>query len=90
MKLPSLEDAASKDLEKLLKEVSECEDVDFDQDSSTTGTSQPSFVEEPIRSEDVGQTFAESAESQPLTYFDNEVRFLDAYNFSLNAYLISI
>ena len=64
--MPSLEDAASKDLEKLLKEVSECEDVDFDQDSSTTGTSQPSFVEEPIRSEDVGQTFAEVRKASHL------------------------
>lgn len=74
VKLPRLEDAASRDLEKLLKEVKECEDVDFDLDSSTNNTSQPSLVEEPIKSQDALQTFAKSSGSQPLTYSGNKVR----------------
>ena len=71
MKLPNLNDSASEDLERLLKEVKECEDLDFDLDSSTNTTSQPSLVEEPmLRSHDAARTFAES---QPEDYPDLQV-----------------
>ncbi len=72
MKLPNLNDSASEDLERLLKEVKECEDLDFDLDSSTNTTSQPSLVEEPmLRSQDAARAFAES---QPEDYPDLQVR----------------
>lgn len=68
VKLPNLNDSASEDLERLLKEVTECEGFD-EMDSSTKQTSQPSLVEESmITSRDVGKTFAESPASEPVRY----------------------
>ena len=77
IKLPNLNDSASEDLERLLKEVKECEDLDFDLDSSTNTTSQPSLVEEPmLRSRDAGETFAEKLGSQPMDYPDGQVSWI--------------
>jgi hypothetical protein len=72
VKLPNLNDSASEDLERLLKDVWECED--FDLDFSTNATSQSRLVEKPIlRSENAPQTFAESLASQPGDYPDDQV-----------------
>lgn len=77
IKLPNLNDSASEDLERLLKEVQECEAVDFDLGSSTNTTSQPSLVEEPMqRSRYAGETFAERPGSQSMDYPDGQVRWL--------------
>jgi hypothetical protein len=52
----------------------ECEDLDFNLDSSTNTASQPSLVEEPmIRSQDDGRTFAENPASQPADYPNGQV-----------------
>lgn len=77
IKLPNLNDSASEDLERLLKEVKECEGLDFDLDSSTNTTSQPSLVEEPmLRSRDAGEMFAERLGSQPMDYPDGQVGWI--------------
>ena len=77
IKLPNLNDSASEDLERLLKEVQECEDLDFDLGSSTNTTSQPSLVDEPmLRSRYAGETFAERPGSQSMDYPDGQVRWI--------------
>ncbi|XP_046858231.1 microtubule-actin cross-linking factor 1-like isoform X2 [Xenia sp. Carnegie-2017] len=66
VKFQSLNDSGSEELERLLKELKDCEDVDFEIDSSNNKASQPKFVDESIvKSENITGTFSENSISLP-------------------------